>query len=317
MQTATIEFDPSRASPEPDSLANLCGNHMLNTLQLMDIYFRDAKGTAMKTTIGFIGLGEVGRHMAGHLLKNDFPVVSCANRSREAIEALKVDGLQEVDNPRLVGERSDILMTVVVDQDQTDQVLRGNDGALAAMRQGSTIVVMSTLAPGYCQELAKDAASVGVRMLDCPISGGPMGAENGTLALITGGEEKAVDDCRAALECMGSVYHCGGVGMGMVAKLANNAVSIGTSALLTEVRTMANAYGMDLPTLMKIIRNSTGNSFVAQNWDALIPTWPHLAPIVSKDMNLCRDAGKRVGIGLPMVETWLETDWIAMKPEDL
>jgi 3-hydroxyisobutyrate dehydrogenase-like beta-hydroxyacid dehydrogenase len=283
----------------------------------MDIQFCDAKGTVMKSTIGFIGLGEMGRHMAGHLLKNDFPVVSCANRSREAIEALKLDGLQEVDNPRLVGEHSDILMIVVVDQDQTDQVLRGDDGALVAMRQGSTVVVMSTLAPGYCQELAEDAASVGVRVLDCPISGGPMGAENGTLALITGGEEKVVEDCRAALESMGSVYHCGDVGMGMVAKLANNAVGIGASALLIEVRTMANAYGMDLPTLMEIIRNGTGNCFAAQNWDAVVPTWPHLAQLMKKDMNLCRDAGKQVDVGLPMIETWLETDWISMKPEDL
>ncbi len=271
----------------------------------------------MKSTIGFIGLGEMGRHMAWHLLKNGFPVISCANRRREAIEALKLEGLQEVDNPRLVGERSDILMTVVVDQDQTDQVLRGNDGALAAMRPGSTIVVMSTLAPGYCQELAEVAAAVNVKVLDCPISGGPMGAENGTLALIAGGDEKAVEDCRAALESMGSVYHCGDVGMGMVVKLANNAVSIGTSALLTEVRAMANAYGMDLPTLMEIFRNGTANSFFAQNWDALIPTWPHLAPMMVKDMKLCRDAGHGKRVRLPMVETWLETDWPAMKPEDL
>ena len=283
----------------------------------MDVHIRDAKGTTMKSTIGFIGLGEMGRHMAWHLLKNDFPVVSCANRRREAIEALKLEGLQEVDNPRLVGERSDILMTVVVDQEQTDQVLRGNDGALAAMRPGSTIIVMSTLAPGYCQELAKVAAAANVIVLDCPISGGPMGAENGTLALITGGEEKAVEDCRAALESMGSVYHCGDVGMGMVVKLANNAVSIGTSALLTEVRAMAKAYGMDLPTLMEIFRNGTANSFVAQNWDALIPMWPHLAPIMVKDMKLCRDAGQGKKVQLPMVETWLETDWPTMKPEDL
>ena len=70
----------------------------------------------MKSTIGFIGLGDMGRPMVGHLLKNGFPVISCANRSREAIEALQLNGLQEVDNPRLVGEQSDILMTVVVDQ---------------------------------------------------------------------------------------------------------------------------------------------------------------------------------------------------------
>ena len=92
--------------------------------------------------IGFIGLGDMGRPMAGHLLANGFEVISCANRRRDAIEALKLEGLQEVDNPRLVAERADILMTIVVDQDQTEQVLRGDEGALTAMRPGSTIVVM-------------------------------------------------------------------------------------------------------------------------------------------------------------------------------
>jgi 3-hydroxyisobutyrate dehydrogenase-like beta-hydroxyacid dehydrogenase len=116
---------------------------------------------------------------------------------------------------------------------------------------------------------------------------------------------------------MGSVYHCRRIGMGMVAKLANNAVAFGTSALLVEMRAMASAYDMDLSTLMEIIRNGTGDSFIAQNWDVLKSTWPHLAPLGSKDMDLCRDAAQRVGVRSPMLDTWLETDWIAMKPEDL
>jgi phosphoglycerate dehydrogenase-like enzyme len=84
-------------------------------------------------TIGFIGLGAMGRPMAGRLLQHGFRVVGCANRRREAIEALAEEGLHEAANPRAVGAEADILMTIVVDQAQTDQVLRGADGALAAM----------------------------------------------------------------------------------------------------------------------------------------------------------------------------------------
>jgi 3-hydroxyisobutyrate dehydrogenase-like beta-hydroxyacid dehydrogenase len=255
--------------------------------------------------------------MAGHLLRNDFSVVSCANRNREAIEALKLDGLREVDNPRMVGEQADILMSVVVDEVQTEAVLRGDNGALVAMRPGSVVVLMSTLSPAYCQELARMANQRNVEVLDCPISGGPMGAEAGTLALIIGGPDHALEYCRDALQTMGTVYPCGGVGMGMVAKLANNAVSIGTAGLLSEVRTMAKGYGLNLTNLMEVICNGTGNSFVAQNWDALIPTWPHLAPILTKDMGLCQEAGQEIEVELPMVEAWLQTDWISKKSEDL
>jgi len=271
----------------------------------------------MKSRIGFIGLGEMGRPMAGNLLKNDFEVFSCANRSRDAIEALKSWGLKELESPRLVAEQVDILMTMVVDQAQTEQILRGGDGALAAMRPGSTIVVMSTLAPGYCQELAMAAGEQQVRVLDCPVSGGPMGAEAGKLAIIAGGDLQVLEQCRDSLEAMGTVYHCGDVGMGMVAKLANNGITIGVTALLVEMRRFARAYGMNVSTLMEIYKNGTADSFVVRNWDQLSPMWPHWVPQMIKDMDLCRSASQSKDIAMPMLEAWQGVDWTKIKQEEL
>ena len=186
-------------------------------------------------SVGFIGLGDMGFPMARRLLQHGYQVFSCANRSRDAIETLKTEGLVEKSTPREVAEQADIVITLVIDDQQTDTVLHGDSGALAGMKSGSVLVIMSTLAPSYCINIAKHAAERGVAVLDCPISGGNIGAEKGTLALITGGDVGVVERCRAALETMGTIYHCGDVGMGQVAKLANNAISMTTAAVVEDV----------------------------------------------------------------------------------
>jgi 3-hydroxyisobutyrate dehydrogenase-like beta-hydroxyacid dehydrogenase len=266
-----------------------------------------------KPTIGFIGLGDIGEPMAGRLLSQDFTVVSSANRSREAIEKLASDGLIEVANPAEVGARADILMTMVMDQAQTDQVLRGSFGALATLKPGSVIIVMSTLSPDYCQALAVEAVGRGIDFLDCPVSGMRPRAFEGTLALMAGGDSAVLERCQEALEAMGSIYYCGNVGMGMVAKIANNGVSMGTAGLLIEARAMARAHGMDLNVLMEIMMQSTANSFVVQNWEALRPILPHVMGVGVKDVGLCADAAESKNTGSAMFRAWQSVDWASLK----
>ena len=112
------------------------------------------------TTVGFIGLGAMGEPMAANLLRAGVDVVTCANRNRDPFERLAEVGLREVDNPVAVGSEADVVMTVVWDEEQTDRVLRGPDGALGAMAPGSVAVVMSTMSPDYCRRLAADASEV-------------------------------------------------------------------------------------------------------------------------------------------------------------
>jgi len=269
-----------------------------------------------EVTIGFIGLGDMGEPMARRLLQAGFPVVSCANKRREAIDALAHEGLIEVENPASVGTRADILMTIVVDQSQTDTVLRGENGALATLRPGSAIIVMSTIDPGYCQALAAEAAAHDIAVIDCPVSGARMGAEQGTLALMAGGDVAAIEKCRVALEVMGKLFHCGDVGMGMVAKLANNGVAIATGALLIEARAMARAYGLDLELLMEIMKQGTANSFVAQNWEILRPLMAHVATLGAKDVGLAVEAAETQSLEMPMLRAWQTIDWSDFDPNE-
>ena len=156
----------------------------------------------MRNTVGFIGLGAMGEPMAANLLGAGIDVVSCANRNREPLERLAESGLREVENVGAVGAEADVVMTVVWDEAQNDRVLRGPDGAMAAMAPGGVVIVMSTVSPTYCKELAAEAAESDITVLDCPISGMVKGAVDGTLTLMIGGDAADIERCRAVLEPM-------------------------------------------------------------------------------------------------------------------
>jgi 3-hydroxyisobutyrate dehydrogenase len=263
----------------------------------------------MAMNIGFIGLGDIGFPMARRLLGHGFRVSSCAHRRRDAIEILKAEGLVEKSNPREVAEQADLLITMVVDDRQTDAVLRGGSGALAGLKPGSTLLMMSTLNPTYCITVAKETMKLGVTALDCPVSGGRMGAEKGTLALMLGGDLEATERCRAALEVMGTVQHCGDIGMGQVVKLANNAIALATIAVVGEACAMARSYGMDTGKLMETLKKSSGQSFVTNNWDWVTSNWPHIRAIGRKDIGLCIDTARMNNVSLPLIEKLYGDDW--------
>ena len=256
----------------------------------------------MGERVGFIGLGDIGTPMAGRILEGGYRVASCAHRRREAIEMLKASGLVEAPNPYEVARQSEILITMVVDEAQTDAVLKGKDGGLAGLVSGSTVVVMSTVSPDSCKALAVEAADAGIDVLDCPVSGGRPRAAEGSLALICGGEPEIVERCRPVLEKMGTIFHCGPVGMGQVAKLGNQGLTAAQFRLVQEVRAMAAAYGMDLDTLMDVVRSSTGASFIAENWSFLEPNRSHLGRMAKKDIDLCLAAGRDREVAMPLVE---------------
>lgn len=263
----------------------------------------------MAMNIGFIGLGDIGCPMARRLSKHGFQTFSCAHRHREAIEALKADGLIEKSNPREVAEHVDVLITMVLDDQQTDTVLHGHSGALAGLKSGSILIIMSTVSPTYCINLAKEAQAHGVTVVDCPVSGGSMGAENGTLTLMLGGDLQATDRCRAALEVMGTIHHCGDVGTGQVFKLANNAILFTTIAVVGEACSMARSYGVDAHKLMETLSKSTGQSFVTNNWDYVTSNWPHIRNLGRKDTGLCIETAKMNDVSLSLIEVRYGQEW--------
>ena len=260
--------------------------------------------------IGVIGLGDMGLPMARRLLHRGFTVVSCAHRRREAIEALAKEGLIEKPDPSSVAGEVELLLSIVVDEKQTDAVLRGPQGALAGLSRGSIVVIMSTVSPNYCLRIAEEAAQRGIAVLDCPITGGNAAAAQGTLGLIVGGSATELERCRDILSIFGTTYHCGDVGMGQVAKLANNAVAFATVAVVDEARTMAAAYGLDLGVLMQILGKGTAQSFIADKWDYVATHWAHLQPLGRKDINLFLQAANARDIATHLVGKVHESDLI-------
>jgi 3-hydroxyisobutyrate dehydrogenase-like beta-hydroxyacid dehydrogenase len=265
-------------------------------------------------SVGFIGLGDMGKPMAANLLSKGFKVVSCAHRRREAIEELKQNGLIEKDNPRSVAQDVDILMTIVVDEIQTDNVLRGENGAIAGLKPGSMVIIMSTIRPDYCQALGSELADKNIAVLDCPVSGGPARAAEGTLALISGGAEADIEICRTALETMGTIFHCGDLGMGMVAKLANNSISLVTASLVIEARALARSHGMDMDKLMEVFRNGTANSFIVQAWGFMVEFTPDNYQIMVKDLNIVKAVAESKNIEMPLLDAHIAKDWDDLGP---
>lgn len=256
-------------------------------------------------TIGFVGLGAMGEPMVARLLSAGFRVVSYVNRSREAMDRLVPKGLVEVSNARELGEQSDVVMCCVFDEPQNDQVLRGDEGALAALHPGSIVLLMSTISPDYCRKLAEEASPKDVVVLDCPLSGRVQGAEDGTLSLMIGGSEANVARCEAVLAPLGRVLRCGDVGAGQVMKLANNAISISTFSLLLEVRDLVAAYGMDLDNFMGILNQSTGRSVVSESFP--MPRGRlKMVGMPAKDISTCLELADDLGVSLPMVRQCFE-----------
>ncbi len=263
-----------------------------------------------KEKIGFIGLGAIGEPMCQHIIAAGYEVFSSANKSREAIERLKTKGLTECDTPAHVAKEVDVLMTMVWDEAQNDQILRGENGAIAQLKPGSVVIVMSTVTPNYCQDLAAECKSMGIGFLDCPVSGMVSGAEDGTLSMMTGGDEDTINKCRDVLSTMGTVMVCGPVGTGQAVKLGNNAISLATYQLIQEVRATVTAAGVDIDNFMNILNESTGRSFVSRNFPMPRKTMP-LRSMPEKDMSRCLATADNFDVPMPTLQACYD----AYKPE--
>ncbi len=201
----------------------------------------------MRETVGFIGLGLMGRPMAKNLLKAGFSLV-VHSRSRGPVEDLIACGAVGADSPRQVAERVTRIITMLPDSPDVAGVLEGRDGVFGAMQPGTILIDMSSIAPDVARRLAERAASLGARMLDAPVSGGEIGASSGTLSIMVGGDLDAFESVTPILHAMGNperVTRIGDSGAGQVCKLCNQVVLAGTIAAVGEAFSLARKAGAD------------------------------------------------------------------------
>jgi 3-hydroxyisobutyrate dehydrogenase-like beta-hydroxyacid dehydrogenase len=256
--------------------------------------------------VGFIGLGGMGKPMAKRLLGHGWEVVSCVHLRRETLEELRPMGLIEAASPQAVAEQTNIVITMVRDAQESDVVILGSEGVLGRMSRDTTLVIMSTLSPGFCERVAARATGRGVAVLDAPVSGWPARAAEGTLALLVGGEAAVLERCRPLLETFGRILPCGPVGTGMAVKLASNAVALGTVALLIEGRALARAYGVSEDRLMEIFTQTAADSFMVQHWETI---WGPLSELGLKDLHTSLEAAHQRGVDLPFITAASQHDW--------
>jgi 2-hydroxy-3-oxopropionate reductase len=201
----------------------------------------------MAQPIGFIGLGLMGRPMALNLRKKGFEVI-VHNRSRAAVDALVAAGATSSGSPADVARAAKIIITMLPDGPDVEKVLEGDAGVFAAMSKGTVIVDSSTIAPATARRLATRAQELGGSMLDAPVSGGEIGAIDGTLTFMVGGDAAALESVRDVLSAMGKperIVHIGDSGAGQICKVCNQIVLGGTMSVVAEAIALSRKAGVD------------------------------------------------------------------------
>jgi 2-hydroxy-3-oxopropionate reductase len=196
-------------------------------------------------TIGFIGLGIMGKPMARHLLKAGYPLV-IHNRSRVAVDELSKEGAQIGMNSQDVAARSQVIVTMLPDSPDVELVYAGEKGIFAGLKSGTLLIDMSSISPVVARKLAADAEKRGSDMLDAPVSGGEAGAVSATLSIMIGGKTTAVERAMPIFQTLGkNIVHVGDAGAGQVTKAANQMVVGTTIAIVGEALVLAAKAGVD------------------------------------------------------------------------
>ena len=253
--------------------------------------------------VGFIGTGNMGNPMAGNLVKAGHRVI-VHDLQREVATNLLEMGAHWADTPKEMAGDSEVVFTSLPMPRDVDAVTLGEDGILEGATPGSIYVDLSTNSPTAIRAIHRAFQEKGVMVADAPVSGGEYGAASGTLAVMVGGDEDVFRRIKPALDAIGShVVHCGPIGSGMVCKICNNMISMGSGVLLAEAFTLGVKAGVDLAVLNDVIANSSGSC------RRLTERFPrHLfrgdfepgfaLGLAAKDVRLATDLGRE--LGLPM-----------------
>jgi 3-hydroxyisobutyrate dehydrogenase-like beta-hydroxyacid dehydrogenase len=255
-------------------------------------------------TVGFIGLGIMGSRQAASLRREGFEL-TVFNRTLERAEAWAAEhGGHVAASPREVAERSDVVITMVVDGEQVEQMLLGEDGAVDGAKRGTLFIDMSTIGPVDARRIGAALAERGHRFVDAPVTGSAPKAEDGTLTIMAGGRDEDIERAMPLLEAMGEIIvHVGEVGTGQQVKVLSNAVSAVNCATLAQALVVGRRAGVDLGALLKVMGAGSANSTMLQ-----LKGEPMLAhdftPLFKldhmlKDVLLCLQDARAAGAAFP------------------
>jgi len=257
-------------------------------------------------TLGFIGLGLMGKPMAGHLLKAGFPLI-VHNRSQAALKELVKLGAQEATSAKDVAAAAEIVFTCLPDSPDVEKVVLGPNGIMEGAKPGLIVIDHSTIKPETARHVAQVLAAKGMPFLDAPVSGGQLGAENGTLTIMVGGDAAALERARPALEAYGkTITHIGDSGAGQVAKCCNQMMVAAQMAAMAELLIFARKSGVDPRKVVQAIRGGAAQCWALDKKPDLLfagnrqPGFKAYMQV--KDMHIVMETAKAIGMPLPATE---------------
>ena len=213
-------------------------------------------------TIGFIGLGVMGKPMAANLHAAGYDVLA-HNRSRAAVDAVAAEGIRPADDVAHVAREADVTITMLPDSPEVLEVALGTGGILAHARPGSTFIDMSTIRPDTARQLAREAQARGVEFLDAPVSGGEQGAIDGTLSIMVGGAAATLAAVSPVLSAVGkTIVHVGPAGSGQTVKAANQLIVAGNLELVAEALVFLEAQQVDTEAAISVLEAGLAGSTV-------------------------------------------------------
>jgi 3-hydroxyisobutyrate dehydrogenase len=218
-----------------------------------------------KTTIGWIGTGIMGQPMCGHLMDAGYAAI-VHTRSQEKAQPLLDKGATWADTPSGLVQNADVVFTMVGMPGEVRDVYFEEGGVLEACKNGQIIVDMTTTEPSLAKEIAEACAEKGAYAIDAPVSGGDVGAINGTLSIMVGGNKEAVDAVMPLLQIMGkTVSYMGEPGMGQHTKMCNQITLSGTMIGVAQALIYGAKAGLDLETLLAAISKGAAGCWVLDN----------------------------------------------------
>jgi len=261
----------------------------------------------MTQTIGFIGLGIMGRPMARNLIKAGYPLV-VHNRSKAAVDELVGAGAKSATSPREVARQCDVLITMLPNSPDVERVALGKDGIIEGARPGLLFVDMSTISPLVSQKIGKTFEAKGVKMLDAPVSGGEKGAIDGALSIMAGGDKAVFDTVLSIFQAMGkTITYLGPLGFGGFTKLANQIIVAVNLTALAEALTLAKKAGLDRELTLKALAGGLAGSkcldqkapnYIANSYKPGFKIDLHF-----KDLGLIMESARALGVPVPATAT--------------
>ncbi|MBM6584056.1 NAD(P)-dependent oxidoreductase [Microvirga sp. BT689] len=254
-------------------------------------------------TVGFVGLGTMGREMALNLLKAGFAVCAYDVR-KEAIDDLVTQGATRAESPADTARDADIVISMLPDTPQVEEIVYGKGGLLASPPRGRLLVDMSTISPVAVRRMHADLKAGGVEFLDAPVSGGPVGAKNASLSIMVGGDRDAFLRAEPYFRAMGTtITHVGEAGAGQTVKLCNQLVCGINLQAICEALALGRASGVDLEQLRNVLLGGSAASWMLDKLGPAMIAGDASAgfriDLMLKDLRLVQEQALSLSVPLP------------------